>query len=212
MGWVWLFAIGLGAFAALWWGGASRALAMFTAAALLFGAAGYAVQQHATLAGSPARADVGRIDIDPGLVAYRTAIMPASAASEELLASADERLRSGDTGLAVQGLLHAVEQTPNDPALWTGLGSALVAHDGGQVSPSAEFAFRRAFALAPNAPGPPFFLGMAYVQAGDLAAAKRAWLLALSLAPRDAPYRVDIAERLVMVDQFTAMQAAQKAR
>ena len=73
--------------------------------------------------------------------------------------------------------------------------------------PTAQFAFRRAFQLAPSEPGPPFFLGMAHVQAGDMAAAKRAWLLALSLAPRDAPYRIDIAEGLVMIDQFMAMQA-----
>ncbi|MCY7281183.1 MAG: hypothetical protein LH610_09880 [Sphingomonas bacterium] len=142
------------------------------------------------------------------MVAFRTAIMPGTAEDSALLAAADDRMREGDTKGAVQTMLDAVARRPGDHALWTGLGSTIVAHDGGQLSPAARFAFRRAFQLAPSEPGPPFFLGMAHVQAGDMAAAKRAWLLALSLAPRDAPYRIDIAERLVMIDQFMAMETA----
>jgi hypothetical protein len=45
---------------------------------------------------------------------------------------------------------------------------------------------------------------MALAQSGDLPGAKTAWLRALALSPRDAPYRVDIAERLVIIDQFQA--------
>ena len=208
MGWVWLFAIGIAAFALLWSRGASRALGTFTAAALLFGGAGYALQNNSSLPGSPARTDIRRIDVDPGLVAFRTAIMPGTAEDSAILATADQQMRQGDTGGAAQIMLEAVERRPDDSALWTGLGSVIVAHDGGQISPAAHFAFRRAFQLAPTEPGPPFFLGMAHVQAGDLAAAKRAWLLALTLTPREAPYRVDIARRLVMIDQFMMMQAA----
>lgn len=192
----------------LWFGGVSRSLGTLTAAALLVGGAGYALQNHASLPGSPAQADIKRIDVDPGLVAFRTAIMPGTGDDAAILAAADAQMRQGDTGAAAKGMLGAVARRPDDAALWTGLGSVLAAHDGAQLSPAAQFAFRRAFQLAPSEPGPPFFLGMAHVQAGDMAAAKRAWLLALSLAPRDAPYRIDIAERLVMIDQFMAMEAA----
>lgn len=209
MGWVWLFAIGIAAFAMLWFGGVSRALGSFTAAALLVGGAGYALQNNSSLPGSPARTDIRQIDVDPGLVAFRSAIMPGTANAAAILAKADQRLRVGDIGGAAQIMLEAVERRPVDPALWTGLGNVIVAHDGGQISPAAHFAFRRAFQLAPNEPGPPFFLGMAHVQAGDLAAAKQALLLALSLSRREAPYRVVIAERLVMIDQFMAMQATE---
>ena len=73
------------------------------------------------------------------------------------------------------------------------------------------FAFRKAVALAPQAPGPPFLLGQAYLQSGQMAEAKVAWLSALTLAPRDAPYRIKIAERLVLIDQFMTMQAGQQA-
>lgn len=208
MGWIWLFAIGIAAFAMLWFGGVSRSLGTLSAAALFVGAAGYAVQNHATLTGSPARSDVRRVDVDPGLAAFRQAIMPGTADDAAILAAADAQMRDGDTGAAANAVIAAIARRPDDAALWTGFGNVLVAHDGGQLSPAAKYAFGRAFQLAPDEPGPPFFLGMAHARAGDLAAAKRAWLLALSLAPRNAPYRIDIAERLVMVDQFMAMQAA----
>lgn len=208
MGWLWLFVIGGSAFGILWLAGVSRTLATITGAALLFGAAGYAWQQHASLRGHPVRADAEAIDVDPGLVAFRTAIMPGQPGDSAVLAAADAQLRSGDTTAAARGILDAMGQRPSDAALWAGLGSAVSAHDGGQVSPTAQFAFKRAIALAPNEPGPPFFLGLAYVQAGEMAAAKAAWLRALGLAPKDAPYRVDIAEKLVMIDQFEKMQAS----
>ena len=76
MGWVWLFVIGLAAFGLLWWGGVSRSLATLTAAALLVGGAGYALQQNAGLPGSPASPEQRRIEVDPGLVAFRSAILP----------------------------------------------------------------------------------------------------------------------------------------
>lgn len=209
MGWLWLSAIGLAAFGLLWLGGVSRTLAMVTAAALLIGGAGYALQQNAALPGSPASPDVRRIDVDPGMVEFRSTIMPTTPADTFTLAAADDRMRSGDTAGAAQILLDAVARQPDNAALWTGLGSALIAHDSGQMSPAARYAFQRAFQLGPGQPGAPFFLGMAFLQGGDLPAAKRAWLQALALAPRDAPYRVLIAERLVMIDQFIAMQAAE---
>lgn len=207
MGWLWLGVIGLAALAVLWLAGASRALGIMTAAALLIGGAGYALQSNASLAGSPARSDVRRIVVDPGLVAFRTIIMPANEDVSAMLAEADDRLRGGDTTGAAQWMLNALNRRPGDATLWMGLGSVLVAHNGGQMSPAAQLAFRRAIRLAPKEPGPPFFLGLAYLQTGDLAAVRQAWRLALSLAPRNAPYRVLIVERLMLVDQLIAMQA-----
>jgi hypothetical protein len=207
MGWVWLFAIGLGAFGLLWLTGLPRSLAPLAAAALLVGAAGYALQQNAALTGSPVNPEVRRIEVDPGMVAFREAIMPTAPSDTAILGAADARLRNGDTAGAAQILLDAVDRRPTNVALWTGLGTALAAHDKGHVSPAAEQAFGRAIQLGPKQPGPHFFLGLASLQGGDLAGARRSWLEALALAPRDAPYRILIAERLVMVDRFLAMQA-----
>ena len=203
-GWIALGLIGLVAFAGLRLIGVPRAYGWLTAVALMLGVVGYAAQQRAGLPGRPVSARAKAIDVDPGLVAFRELIMPGTTEDRAALAAADARLRSGDTTAAVEGLLGAIRAAPAHAVLWTGLGSALAAHDGGQVSPAARFAFRRAWELAPREPGPPFFLGMAMAQSGDLPAAKIAWLRALALAPREAPYRVDIAERLVIIDQFQA--------
>lgn len=207
MGWVIMAAIAVVAYAGLRLRGVPRALDSFVAAALLLGAAGYALQQQASLPGRPTTAAADAVEIDPGMVAFRGVIMPGVADDARLLAAADDRLRAGETAAAAQILLEGIARRPNDAALWTGLGSALAAHDGGQLSPAAGFAFRRAWQLAPDQPGPAFFLGLAYIQGGNLDAAKTAWLRALRLTPRDAPWRVDIAERLVLIDEFKAMSA-----
>lgn len=207
MGWLWMLVIGAAAFAILWLAGVSRQLATISGAALLFGASGYAWQQHASLAGHPVRADAATIEVDPGLVAFRSAIMPSKSGGDAVLAAADERLRNGDSTGATQMILDAIDKQPGDPLLWAGLGSVVAAHDGGQVSPTAAFAFRRAMALAPNEPGPHFFLGLALVQSRQLAEGKEQLLRALALAPHDAAYRLNIAETLVMIDRFEAKSA-----
>ncbi len=209
MGWLWLILIGASAYLALLWAGVSRRFGTLIAAGLLVGAAGYAWQQHASLPGHPVTADTEAIEVDPGLVAFRTAIMPGN---EAVLAAADDKLRAGDPTGATQIILDAIAMQPNAAPLWAGLGSAIAAHDGGKVSPAAALAFQRAMTLAPNAPGPSFFLGLAHIQAGNLDAAKKAWVQTLALAPRDASYRIAIAERLVLIDQYRTMQAGRTAQ
>ena len=60
--------------------------------------------------------------------------------------------------------------------------------------------FRRAMSLAPGHPGPPFFLGLAYIRAGQFAEARQWWARALRLTPADAGYRPEIADRLALLD------------
>ena len=205
MGWAALAVMGVAIFAALRLVGGVRDIGWFTAAALLLGASGYAVQQHATLPGHPVKAESQPIAVDPGTAAFRAAMMPGTPGDARLLAATDDQIGRGAALEAAQRLVEAVRQSPRDAALWTGLGGALAAHDGGQMSPAAAFAFQRAWMLAPTSPGPSFFLGVALVQSGDLAAAKVAWLRALTLSPRDAPYRMELAERLVLLDELAAM-------
>ena len=209
MGWLWMVLIGGAIFVGVWRAGVSRGLAMVVGTALAIGAAGYAWQQHAGLPGHPVKANAEAIEMDPGLVEFRSAIMPGN---EAVLAAADAQLRAGDTTGAAQIIIDAIARQPDSAPLWAGLGAAIAAHDNGQMSPAALIAFRRAVALAPDAPGPPFMLGLAYVQAGDLDAAKVAWVRTLALAPPQAPYRIEIAERLVMIDQFKAMKAGEAAQ
>lgn len=207
MGWVALALVGGGAALLLWLAGVARPLWALAGAAGMLAAIGYTLQGRPLLPGHPVKPDAAAIAIDPGLADFRTAIMPGLAGDDLALASADARLRSGNPRGAAQGLLREIALRPSDPALWTGLGSVLAAHDGDQVSPAALFAFRRALKLAPDQPGPVFFLGLAYVGAGEFGAARPAWRQALALTPAAAPYRPAIAERLATVDEFLAMSA-----
>ncbi len=205
-----LLAVGIVAAVGLWALGVSRRLWTIAGAALMLGAAGFALQSQAHQPGKPTAADVTPITVDPGMVAFRELVFAPSREDSLALATADARLQSGDAHAAAEGLRAAIALRPGNAVLWSGLGYVLALHDGA-VSPSAKFAFRRAVTLAPGTPGPTFFLGMAYVDSGDFAAARPAWAYALAATPKDAPYRGDIADRLAAVDQFLRMSAAQRA-
>jgi cytochrome c-type biogenesis protein CcmH len=201
MAWLLLALMGAAALVTLWLAGIARGMLMYVAATLTLGAAGYAWQQHAALPGHPVTGESRVIEVQESFVAFRAAIMPGRPGDDRILAAADDRLRAGDTTAAGRVMLDAIAADPDDAALWTGLGTVLVAHDEGQLSPAAQFAFRRAQALAPREPGPLFFLGLAYAQGNDLPAAKPAWERALALTPADAPYRSVIADQLAGIDE-----------
>lgn len=205
MGWLALAGIGLCVAALLSLFGLPRGLWLFAASALVLGAAGYAWQGSPRLAAHPVEADTVPIAVDRGLAGFRSAILGDS--DDAVFADADAALRRGDADAAGAVFTAALQARPEDSALWSGLGGALAAHDAGQVSPAALFAFRRAIVLAPRQPGPPFMLGLAYIQAGDFASALAPWQIAAALTPRDAPYRTDVLLRLRLVERYLAMPA-----
>jgi cytochrome c-type biogenesis protein CcmH/NrfG len=106
----------------------------------------------------------------------------------------------------VQVLLGGIRIAPKSLVLWTGLANAMAAHDGNQVSPPALFAFQQAMRLAPKHPAPPFFLGLAYVRAGEFAKARPYWGKALALTPANISYRGEIEVRLALLDRLLAAQ------
>ena len=209
MGWVSLFAVLALAAALLAVLRLPRALWSAAGAVLLLGATGYALQGRPGLPGAKPKPQVDTIEVAPEFVALREAMWGRFTAEWQLETTADALLRAGNARGAVQVLLSGVRRYPDDPELWTALGSALVAHDGGNVSPPALNAFGRALALAPRHPAPRFFLGLGYVQAGDLGKAREAWAQALALTPPNAAYRRDIAERIAVIDALAQMQAGQ---
>lgn len=205
MGWIALALIGGVTVAALWLSGIARARWWLVGAALMLGAVGYALQGRPLLGGAPVRAFAAPIEVDADLVELRRTMLGRYTADTAYLTAADAIMASGDTRSAVWVTLAGLDKYPDSMPLWTGLGSALAVHDGDTVSPAALFAFTRAARLAPRHPGPPFFLGIAYVRAGEFAAARDCWARALRLTPAGLSYRVDIAERLALLDQYLAM-------
>lgn len=209
MGWVMLAAIGVGVAVALWLGGVARSLWTFVGAVLMLGAAGYALQGQPLAPGHPVAANAEPIEIDPAAIEFRDSLLGRFTADGAYLIAADAMTRSGDTRSAVQAVLGGISKYPNSLTLWTGLGSALQMHDGA-VSPAALLAFKHAAQLGPRHPAPSYYLGLAYIRAGQYATARPYWARALALSPAGAPYRKDIAFQLGRLDMFLA--AAEQAR
>ena len=204
MGWVMLVLLGGGAMAALVLLRLARPLWSLVGAGLMLGGAGYALQGSPALPASPATPMAQGTADDPELIALRDQMLGRYTADDAYLVAADAIARSGDRHAAASLLLAGLHSLPRSVTLWTAFGSALAAQDGNTVSPPALFAFQQAMRLSSRHPAPPFFLGMAYVRAGDFAAAQAAWRRALVLSPIGAPYRAGIAERLVLLDRYLA--------
>lgn len=208
MGWLYLLLLGGAAMAALVLLGAPRPLWSLLGAALLLGGAGYVLQGNPTLPASPATPAALAGPEDPGLIALRGQMFGRFTADDAFLTAADALNGTGDSHAAATLLIGGLHAMPKSVALWTILGTTLAHHDADQVSPPALFAFQQAARLSPRHPAPPFFLGLAYIRGGDPVAADRSWRRAMALSPPGAPYRIEIAARLVLLDRYLASGAA----
>ena len=208
MGWLSLAVLGGVAFGAMVLLGIKRPLWSMIGSALMLAGAGYALQGRPTLGASPAQPIRVADAIDPVTVALRDRMLGRFSGDGAYLVASDAMARAGDERSAVRVLLGGIHRIPNSLLLWVGLGNALVAHDGEQLSPPALFAFQQASRLSPKHPAPPFFLGQAYVDTGQYADARRYWVRALALTPQDVSYRRDIAMRLAILDRFLTLQTA----
>ena len=188
-----LLAVSLAALRAL---GIRGAMLQMAAAALLFGAAGYAAQGRPDLSGSP-RAEQQRAPPIP-LTTLRHAFFGRFTGTEHWLIISESYARRGRTEDAVGVLRSAVRQYPGSVALWIGLGNALVDH-AQSITPASELAFRRAAELAPGHPAPKFFYGLALARSGERAGALTLWNSALAEAPAEASWRPYVEDAIAAV-------------
>ncbi|WP_375394625.1 tetratricopeptide repeat protein [uncultured Sphingomonas sp.] len=206
MGWVCLAVIGAGTLGAMLLLRVPRLLWTMVGAALMLGAAGYALQGRPTMAARGATPNAIAIPDDPMIADLRDRLFGRFTGDGAYMIAADAMERVGERRAAVQAVLGGIRHYPQSAALWTQLGTTYAMHDGGRVSPPALFAFRQAMRLAPLHPGPPFFAGLAYIRTGDFAEADIYWLRALRLSPAGTSYRRDIAVRLMLLDRFLSFQ------
>lgn len=211
MGWLMLFLLAGATMAALVALGVKRPLWSLTGAAVMLGGIGYALQGRPSLPDQPARPAAARAVDDSGLIELRDRMLGHWSAQGAYLIAADAMTRVGEKQAAVQVVLSGIRHYPANLSLWVGLGTTLAAHDAGRVSPPALFAFQHAARLSPASPAPPFFLGLAYIRAGDFAAARPLWARALALTPPSVSYHQDIAERLAVLDAYLAQVEKQGA-
>ena len=167
-------------------------------AALLLGLAGYAWQGSPVLESRPTeplreRPPEGSTEINEDFLNNR------NATSERWIMFAEAANRRGDHMNAAHAIQNGIETDPDNADLWVALGNALLLHGDGQMNPAAQLAFERAAQLAPDHPGPPFFLGLALAQAGRLDDAEATWRTLLERTPEDAPYRADLESRLASI-------------
>ena len=180
-----LLLIGL-SLGALWLLRVRGAALTATAAALVLGAAGYALQGSPGLPGAPAEASEAG-DFFP-LTQARHAFFGDFTPAESWLRMSEALARDGQSADAVGILENAVKRYPGDAQLWVGLGNALVDHGHG-LNPAAELAYKRAEEVAPGYPGPPFFYGLALARSGDRDGALKLWRDILAKSPNDASWR-----------------------
>jgi len=170
----------------LWLLGLRGAVFTLAAAALMLGAAGYALQGRPSLAGSPHLASKRAAPVP--LTAARKALLGQFSAADTWMTISEGYASRGQTADAVGVMNSAIRARPTDFAMWVGLGNALSDH-ARTLTPGAQFAFLRAAELAPGHPAPLFFLGLAEARSGQPEQAIKRWRIILANAPADASWR-----------------------
>ena len=196
IGWLNLLLLIAAASGLLWLCGLRGGLLQIGAAALLFGAAGYAAQGRPGLEGMPT-ASVSRPPAI-ALTRLRHTFFGPFNSGEQWQLIAESRASRGDTAGAVEALRAGIRHQPNDPALWTSLGNALVEH-ADVITPASDLAYTRAVELAPGYPGPRFFRGLALARSGDAQGAVAEWRRVLAEAPADASWRPLVEDAILAI-------------
>lgn len=204
MGWAILLLLVALALGSLWTLKVRGGLLKATAAALLAGASGYALQGTPDLAGSPAQASEAR-DVLP-LTEARHAFFGRFTPAESWLVKSEALARDGRAEESIGILQHAVKRYPGDAQFWIGLGNALVDHGHG-LTPPAELAYKRAAEMAPVHPAAPFFYGLARARSGDRQGAIRLWMQILQSAPKDAAWRPLVEQGVAALSNPSAVPA-----
>ncbi len=213
MTWVWIIGLAVASFLALVFVfKAPRQGWEAIGAAFALGIAGFASQASVALPGAPKQAQERTDKSGAALVEARRELASETAMANQpnrWMVIADALSRNGQFGDAAGVVLGAVEKDPKNADAWLSLANNLVAHADGNLTPAAQYAYRRAAVADPQHPGPAFFMGLALAGSGKLREGRALWAELLARAPVDAPYRADLEERLKRLDAFIAMQDKQ---
>lgn len=173
-------------------------------AVLVFGLAGYAWQGSPgqPSAPKPQAAEAGQQG--EAMVEGRAALFDRSSPPPSYLVTSDAFARRGQFGDAAALLQKGLKDNPRDLESWLALGLALVGHADGFVTPAAIQAFGRAQAIDPQHPGAEYFLGFAYLQSGEIIAARNVWNGLVERSPADAPWREGLEAEVARLDDMIA--------
>jgi cytochrome c-type biogenesis protein CcmH len=197
MGWFVMIALGAASWLALWrFGKLERQALELAGAALLIAGAGYAWQGRPDYAGISVSAEDKSADVES------SASVATFKDASDAIQQGDALMQAGKMRAAVALLGDAVKRFPKDADLRVMQGNALMVAGGGQANPASQFAFEAAAGIAPDHPGPPFFLGYGLVRAGKLEEAGQVWRGLLERIPPDSPLREELNSRLGEINQL----------
>lgn len=182
------------------------------AAALMVGLAGYAVQGRPGMPSAPKPPHVAQAGDGGPMVDERQHLSGRDPTANKWMIVADALARQGNYADAATVLSGAVQANPRDSEGWLALANALVGHAEGNLSPGALYAFRHAAAADPQAPGPPFFLGLAMARQGRFDETRALWTGLLARAPANAPWRGEVEMRVERLDKLMGMIRQQQAQ
>lgn len=203
MGWLIFFGLALIVIGLLWrFGKLPKGGIELVGSALFLAVAGYAWQGSPALPGKPTPppAEVKLPENEQNI--ERRKMFSKIGTDSQILTAADGLQAQGLNLYAIAIIKNGLEKRPNSADLWVGLGNALVIHDGGMMSPAAQLAFQRAEKISPDHPGPAFFMGLAYAQAGQLDRAEGIWRGLLDRAPANASFRPELEQRLIEIERL----------
>ena len=165
---------------------------------------------------------VGSPDLPSQPLAARLSVDPAKAPIEELIARAEAHLsnnpgdghgwdvlapvyfRVGRYGDAINAYSQAAKLLGDSAARQAGLGEAMAAAAGGEITPDAQAAFRRALTLDAKDAKARFYLAGALAQQGRIAEAAIALKAMRSELPADSPWLGAVDEALARMDRTVA--------
>lgn len=173
-------------------------------AVLVFGLAGYAWQGSPGQPSAPKAAGVDAGQQGEAMVEGRAALFDRTVPPPNYLVTSDAFARRGQFDDAAALLDKGLRDNPRDLESWLALALALVGHADGFVTPAALHAFGKARAIDPGHPGAEYFLGFAYLQSGEIVAARNVWSGLLERSPADAPWREGLEAEVARLDDMIA--------
>jgi cytochrome c-type biogenesis protein CcmH len=100
--------------------------------------------------------------------------------------------QTGRFGESAEAYARAGQLDPTNPDHPSAQGESLVQAAGGQMTPAASAAFKRALALDPAEPRARYFLAVEKDQAGDREGAMADWIALVNSAPDGAPWAAEV--------------------
>lgn len=173
-------------------------------AVLVFGLAGYAWQGAPGQPAAPKQPTTAASNQGEAMVEGRAALFDRTLPPPDYLVTSDAFARRGQFADAAGLLQRGLSENPRDLEGWLALGLALVGHADGFVTPAAVQAFGRAKAIDPEHPGAEYYLGYAYLQSGEIRAARNVWAGLVERSPPDAPWREGLEAEIARLDDMIA--------